>query len=72
MNPGRSLLQKITYQLIYLIIVAALVALSLKAFSKEPLHQVDYHYNIIKISQLGESAIEIKKFEIYFFELKKK
>lgn len=60
MNPGRSLLQKIIYQLIYLIIVAALVALSLKAVAKEPQHQVDNHYNIAKLIQVDNSINDVK------------
>ena len=45
MYSKRSLLRKITHQLIYLIVVASLVALSLKAISKEPVQFTDYLIN---------------------------
>jgi hypothetical protein len=46
MNSGRSILRKITSKLIYLIVVAALVALSLKAMSKEHCQPPEYHFSI--------------------------
>jgi len=47
MYSERSLLRRITHQLIYVIVVAALVALSLNMFSQEGIQQTDYHnYNM--------------------------
>ena len=38
-----NFIRKITHQLIYIIIVASLVALSLKAISQEKVQYTDYH-----------------------------
>jgi len=47
MYSGKTLLRKITHQVIYIIIVASLVALSLKVMSQEEVQFADYHiYNI--------------------------
>jgi len=43
MYSGKTLLRKITHQVIYIIIVASLVALSLKVISQEEAHLTDYH-----------------------------
>jgi uncharacterized membrane protein len=43
MYSKRTLLRKITHQLIYIIIVASLVALSLQVISQEEIKCIDYH-----------------------------
>lgn len=43
MGFRRSLLRRIANQVIYIIVVAVLVALSLKAFSNEDIKQPNYH-----------------------------
>jgi len=43
MYSGKTLLRKITHQVIYIIIVASLVALSLSAISQEEFQLTDYH-----------------------------
>jgi hypothetical protein len=72
MYSERTLLRKIAHQLIYVIVVAGLVALSLKMFSQEDLNQTNYLNSsmLTDIQELvstkvnndtGFSEVEVKK-----------
>ena len=59
MYSGKTLLRKITHQVIYIIIVASLVALSLKVISREEVQYTDYH-----IYKMSEKSTECRVTEI--------
>ena len=71
MYSKRSLLRKITHQLIYLIVVATLVALSLQAISKESVQLTDYLINKSIGNQYNLNITDLK-YPLTSTEVKKK